>query len=687
MINNLYNGKMWNAQQNLKPLPVPKLEHSCKIFLESVEPLVNEEEFEKTKELCKELINSKEGQQLQKLLEERAAKCNADAQKSLKDALANKGIAKSSLHPDGLNYPNTHWLEQWWEKLAYLAWPETLIFSNVFQIAFNAETCKNPIERAAGSAVGILDFRDLLLAGNLPMEPAGIAGQFLCNAQQLRILGTNRFPGETEDRLFTDHTTNHICVNFKGYWYSIQVLQDANRFDLGPSGIISIDDLIEELKFIEKDAVARSRILSPVAVLTATDRPVWAKNRLQLLSVSEYNAESIRTIETAIFHLVFSEMEPKNYAEALNALHHGNNCREIWMDKCISIVVFKNGVSGIHIEHSAADAVVPARLAIHGQVYCSLFGKKGSGYTAKNPQDLKKFLAVPQTPFRGPTTWKGIHNNNLNKQRDAATPFPWKKVHEEGTHRLDIALDSLIIERINEACNFVDEILATSQIVALCLSEAEVGNISRIKALNVAPDSFFQMVLQLAYARDQPQDPVPATYETAMTRSFLHGRTETIRTQSKYSKIFATQFDNPGVSVKHKREAFLNAANHHREYTKLCVQGNGCDRHLLGLRMLAVENKIPMPKLFTSQAYAKSTAITLSTSQMPWGVCDHPGFPAPGVQAYGVCYRFVVTGGIIATVVSRSGCKEKNAQRFCKVIEKSAVDLLNFLEATQPSKL
>lgn len=67
----------------------------------------------------------------------------------------------------------------------------------------------------------------------------------------------------------------------------------------------------------------------------------------------------------------------------------------------------------------------------------------------------------------------------------------------------------------------------------------------------MSPDAYVQMVFQLAYYRIYKK-PCP-TYESASTRQFLHGRTETIRSCSQTSVAFTKAFDNPDVPVHFKK--------------------------------------------------------------------------------------------------------------------------------------
>ena len=63
----------------------------------------------------------------------------------------------------------------------------------------------------------------------------------------------------------------------------------------------------------------------------------------------------------------------------------------------------------------------------------------------------------------------------------------------------------------------------------------------------VSPDAFVQMVLQLAYYR--MHGTWTATYETASTRQYRLGRTETIRTCSPDSCAFLQAFTDPSLNV------------------------------------------------------------------------------------------------------------------------------------------
>lgn len=71
------------------------------------------------------------------------------------------------------------------------------------------------------------------------------------------------------------------------------------------------------------------------------------------------------------------------------------------------------------------------------------------------------------------------------------------------------------------------------------------------KSARVSPDSFIQQALQLAWYKDQGY--VSATYESASTRGFLHGRTETIRSVTADSRTFVKAMLDPKADVSFRQ--------------------------------------------------------------------------------------------------------------------------------------
>lgn len=110
-----------------------------------------------------------------------------------------------------------------------------------------------------------------------------------------------------------------------------------------------------------------------------------------------------------------------------------------------------------------------------------------------------------------------------------------------------------------------------------------------IKKFGVSPDSWAQMIVQLAYRRlleKRNEKRKGGTYEAATTRRFYKGRTEAIRVVTNESDAWVRSMDEQGVSTEEKKRLFDLATKKHVELAKSGGLGQGVDRHLLGTQRL-----------------------------------------------------------------------------------------------------
>ena len=136
---------------------------------------------------------------------------------------------------------------------------------------------------------------------------------------------------------------------------------------------------------------------------------------------------------------------------------------------------------------------------------------------------------------------------------------------------------------------------------------------NKAKELGTSPDALVQMGLILGYYRLNNGE-LPATYETAHTRQFYHGRTETIRSCSMSVKTMCKAMQDPKFSSIEKESFIRDAISAHNKYTVECMNGQGIDRHLLCLQLLAAEMDFEnMPSFFRPFTKCPST-------------CQHPIF-------------------------------------------------------------
>uniref|UniRef100_A0A8C4GQ15 Carnitine O-acetyltransferase n=1 Tax=Dicentrarchus labrax TaxID=13489 RepID=A0A8C4GQ15_DICLA len=204
------------------------------------------------------------------------------------------------------------------------------------------------------------------------------------------------------------------------------------------------------------------------------------------------------------------------------------------------------------------------------------------------------------------------------------------------------------------------------------------------KAHKMSPDAFIQVALQLAYYRMYKC--CCATYESASLRMFRLGRTDTIRSASSASASFVKAFDEPGKQNTEKVDLLVNAVKAHRSYTNIAISGQAIDRHLLGLKMVAIEEKLPIPAIFTDTAYAKALHYRLSTSQVRTRTDCVMCFGPVVSDGYGVCYN-PMNDHINFAVSSFNTCEETSAARLARAVEGALLDMRTLLEQTPRAKL
>ena len=144
------------------------------------------------------------------------------------------------------------------------------------------------------------------------------------------------------------------------------------------------------------------------------------------------------------------------------------------------------------------------------------------------------------------------------------------------------------------------------------------------KKLETSPDALVQMGLILGYYRLNNGE-LPATYETAHTASSIMGGPETIRSCSMSVKTMCKAIEKPKLSSIDKEFFIRDAISAHNKYTVECMNGQGIDRHLLCLQLVAAEMEFEnMPSLF-SDPLRENGSFNLSTSNISGGGLAHQG--------------------------------------------------------------
>jgi hypothetical protein len=195
------------------------------------------------------------------------------------------------------------------------------------------------------------------------------------------------------------------------------------------------------------------------------------------------------------------------------------------------------------------------------------------------------------------------------------------------------------------------------------------------------------MALQLAYFKDQQK--FTSTYEAAAARFFKNTRTETIRTVSTQSCSFVSAMLKEPRDKKECEHLLRKACEIHQYKTKLSMTGGGFDRHLFVLYVMSKYFNVDSPFLnqYVKQEWKLSTSQSpLVTNIMKEDVnnleqCYLGGaFQAVTKDGYGICYRFIGEGGMVAHISSYHSGPNTDSARFQSHIEDSLEEMILLFE-------
>ncbi|KAJ1915324.1 Carnitine O-acetyltransferase mitochondrial [Mycoemilia scoparia] len=492
------------------------------------------------------------------------------------------------------------WLEEWWNDYAYFSNRESICFNvNYF---FGFRPLPSHINHTQADVASILIHTALAVRENVEsgnQTPATMRGKPLCMHQYKYMFGTCRHPGDGKDwtEKYSGQKSRHVMVVHKGQFYSLDPYNESG--DL--LSIAEIKTCISQILSRSYYSSKISKHYPPIGILTTTPRQQWFNARETLTRISKHNADAVEKIESSAFLLSLEDTCPQTMEEMSRACWHGDG-KNRYYDKNFQLLTFANGRYGFNGEHSLTDATTDMDLC----------RKLVTAVESTSPLDPKD--SIPEsTPSIKPISFD--YNDSLGQELDRAMEY----------------FNSMV--RGHE----------------YCASRFELFGKELIKSLKVSPDAFTQMAFQLAYHRLFGH--TVATYESASTRGFARGRTETSRSVSdiskkwciemakaaKHSSTYLTSADSWKIQQGFLGHLLRDAANHQSVYTASCAKGQGIDRHLLGLQ-LALEDGEQVPELFNDDAFVRSKHWTLSTSQISDPILDVYGWGEVVSDGFGIAY-------------------------------------------------
>jgi carnitine O-acetyltransferase len=469
-----------------------------------------------------------------------------------------------------------NWIAEWWNDAAYMAYRDPVVpYVSYFYSHRDDKKRRNPAKRAAAISTAVLEFKKMVDNGSL--EPEYMKKLPMAMSSYEYMFNFSRVPKKPSDTgvKYPFKDNQHIIAIRKNQFWKIP--HEINGKQLNTSEL--------ELQF--KRIYEKAEKAPAVGSLTSQNRDVWAEVYPNLKAASNVNAASIKDIEAASFVVCLDDASPVTLEERAHQYWHGDG-ENRWYDKPLQFIVNENGTSGFMGEHSMMDGTPTHRLNDYA-----------------NQQIFTNAL-----PFDDP-----------NVRSDLPNPKP-----------LRFEINAELQKDIADAqAHFAGQIGAHE----LRVQAYQGYGKGLIKKFKCSPDAYVQMIIQLAYHKFYGKS--RPTYESAATRRFQQGRTETCRTVSDESVAFCEAMNGSEASAEECQKLFRAALNAHVKYISDASDGRGVDRHLFGLKKCLKDGE-DVPALYKDPAFSYSSTWFISSSQLSSEYFNGYGWSQVVDDGWGLAY-------------------------------------------------
>ncbi|KAH6997489.1 acyltransferase ChoActase/COT/CPT [Ilyonectria sp. MPI-CAGE-AT-0026] len=469
-----------------------------------------------------------------------------------------------------------NWIYDWWNEAAYLAYRDPVVpYVSYFYSHRDDRRRRDPSKRAAAITTSVLEFKKMVDAGTL--EPEYMKKLPICMDSYKWMFNASRVAAKPADYpvKFSPDEHKHIIVIRKNQFFKIQHEIDGKQ--------LNASELEQQFKRVYKAAYR----VPAVGALTSENRDIWTDAREILLQASPNNKAALEAIEAASFVVCLDDAAPVTSEERAHQYWHGDGANR-WYDKPLQFIVNDNGTSGFMGEHSMMDGTPTHRL--NDYVNDLIFGNK--------------------LDFSDPSIRSNLPEPQLVK----------------------FDIDQKVQTEIDRATKDFHDVISQHQLAVQGYQGYGKGLIKKFKC---SPDAYVQMIIQLAYFKMYGKS--RPTYESAATRRFQLGRTETCRTVSDESVAWCQAMEDGSLDDKTRVDLFRKAINGHLEYITAASDGKGVDRHLFGLKRL-LEPGQDVPSIYKDPAFAYSASWHLSTSQLSSEFFNGYGWSQVIDAGFGIAY-------------------------------------------------
>ncbi|ODV66270.1 acyltransferase ChoActase/COT/CPT [Hyphopichia burtonii NRRL Y-1933] len=520
-----------------------------------------------------------------------------------------------------------NWLAEWWDDYAYLSYRDPVVpYVSYF---FNHKDINTKIGKdqlLKSSLIAYYTTKFLIEVENETLEPEIIKGNPYCLNAFRYMFNNSRVPHEGSDltKMYNGKDHRYFIAIFKNNFYKVYH-HDSN------DELLSKTDIYNQLLAITLDNQPKGEGLG---ALTSLNRDEWLKSYNSLVK-SPINEASLESIFASSFVICLDDNTPITIEEKSKNNWHGDG-QNRFFDKPLEYFVSANGNSGFLGEHSKMDATPTVQL---------------NNYVLQeiSKEDSNQFI------------------NDVNSNLKKLTP-----------ESLKFDINPVVRQDIKDAIEKFDQTIASH--------DEEVFQYygygkNLIKQFKVSPDAYVQMLIQLAYYKMTGK--VRPTYESAATRKYLKGRTETGRSVSNESKKFVETWTSFESSNEDKIATFQNACKQHVKYLVEAADGKGVDRHFFGLQQMLQPGE-DIPAVFKDPVHKYSSTWYISSSQVPSEYFQSWGWSQVIDEGFGLAY--LVNNDWLHVHIS---CKKGNGLRsdYLKYyLTEAANELRDVLKTTLPSK-
>ncbi|KAL2755261.1 hypothetical protein ACRALDRAFT_1064943 [Sodiomyces alcalophilus JCM 7366] len=508
-----------------------------------------------------------------------------------------------------------NWLYDWWNDAAYLSYRDPVVpYVSYFYSHRDDRRRKDPAKRAAAITSAVLEFKKQVDSGTL--EPEYMKGLPICMDSYQWMFNASRVAARPADFpvKFSSEKHKHIIAVRKNQFFKI--LHEVDGRPLQASEL--------EQQFNKVYDMAQR--VPAVGALTSENRDIWADARQILLGAHSNNAAALEAIESASFVVCLDDATPVTLEERAHQYWHGDG-QNRWFDKPLQFIINDNGTSGFMGEHSMMDGTPTHR--------------------------LNDFIN------------DAIFHNKI----DLSDTCGRSNLPDPQVIKFEITKD--VQAEIDRAIKDFDDIIGQHELAIQAYQGYGKGLIKKFKC---SPDAYVQMIIQLAYHKMYGKN--RPTYESAATRRFQQGRTETCRTVSEASVAWCNAMANLDVDDKTRVLLFREAIASHLDYITAASDGKGVDRHLFGLKKL-LEPGEELPAIYKDPAYAYSSTWYLSTSQLSSEFFNGYGWSQVVDDGFGIAYM-INENSLNFNVVS----KGSGSQRMSFYLNEAAGDIRDLLLPT-----